>query len=177
MKNGHLTLAIVGYGRCGKDTAGEYLAEHTVLKFEGGCSWAGRHYMAERLSKDYGRRVTPEEAYDNRHGMPGEDPNVMRLKWYNYLNEFREGDPARLIRLVLKTSDFVCGLRDREELIAARKEGLLDLIVWIERPTVPIDPTVTFTKDDCDIVIMNDGTKGDYYRRLRRLATALKIIN
>lgn len=172
----HPTIAIVGHGRCGKDTAGLFLKEHTVLRFEGGCSWAGRHYMAERLSVDYGRLVTPEEAYATRHGAPGEDPVVMRTRWYDYLNEYRAADPARLIKLVLETSDFVCGVRDRKELLAVREQGLLDLICWVERPGIPVDPTVTFTRADCDLVVMNDGTLDDYLGRWRRLASALKIL-
>lgn len=75
-------IAIVGHGRSGKDTAAEWLAEHTVLRFAGGCSFAARHYMAQRLG------LSPDESYARRH--------ENRDKWFQYLNEFREGDPDRL---------------------------------------------------------------------------------
>jgi hypothetical protein len=120
--------------------------------------------------------VTPEEAYATRHGPPGEDPEATRLKWYHYLNEFRKDDPARLIRLVLETSDFVCGVRDSQELLAARDQGLLDLIVWVDNPRVPDDPTVTFTRADADIIIRNDDTIPVYLERWRRLAACLGVL-
>ncbi len=161
------TLAIVGYGRAGKDTAGSFLTEHFRLKFSGGCSWAIRHYMAERLSADAGRIISPDEAYINRH----DD----RLKWYNYCNEYRKDDPAKLVRLVLETSDFVCGIRDRKEIISAKNEGLLDLIIWIENYRAEADKTVTFSKEDCDIVVLNNSSLADYYERLYRLGVALGI--
>lgn len=71
-------LMICGHGRAGKDTAAEYLRDHAGIKFEGGCSWAARHYMAGRLG------ISAEEAYARRH----ED----RELWFRYLNELRADD-------------------------------------------------------------------------------------
>lgn len=167
MRNGKPVLALCGYGRAGKDTSAEWFRDNTCLQFKGGCSWTARQYMANRLSEDLGRLVTVAEVYDRRH----ED----RMKWYNYMNEYRKDDPARLIRDVLKHSDLVCGVRDRAELLAARDTGLLDLIVWIDRD-VPVDPTVTYSIDDCDIVIRNHGTVPELHRRLEKLAAVLQIL-
>lgn len=171
MRNGLPVIALCGYGRAGKDTAAEWLRDHTVLRFSGGCSWTALPYMARRLSEDFGRLVTEEEAYRRRH----ED----RMKWYTYMNEYRKDeyrkdDPARLIRDVLQHSDLVCGVRDRCELLAAREEQLLDLVVWIDRD-VPVDPTVTYSIDDCDIVVRNHGTIHEFHQRLYRLARSLRL--
>jgi len=159
-------IAFCGYGRAGKDTGAEWFRDHTALVFKGGCSWTARVYMAERLTQDLGRLVTVDEAYARRH----ED----RMKWYTYMNEYRKDDPARLIRDCLTHSEIICGIRDRAELLAAREEGLLDLIIWVDRD-VPVDPTVTYTVDDCDIIIRNHRSVMAYYSKLWQLARSLGL--
>jgi len=111
--------------------------------------------------------VTPDEAYDSRH----RDRDL----WFTTLNNFRKEDPTKLVRLVLETSDLVCGIRAKEELLVSQGAGLIDLTVWIENPRVPVDPTVTFSRSDCDIVVFNDDNLLCFYRRLANLAKALKI--
>lgn len=161
MRNGLPIVAIVGHGRAGKDTAAEYLRDNTVLQYKGGCSYTGCTYVAQQLGIDW------HEAWRTRH--------ERRMEWYNILNEYRKDDPSRLIRDCLSHSDIVCGVRDRIELLAAKKEKLIDLIVWIDRP-VPVDPTVTFTVEDADTIIRNYTSFEDFYSRLRRFAAALNIL-
>lgn len=165
MKNGKPVIAWCGMGRAGKDTAAEYARDKFGLVYAGGSSWVGRVYMAKRLSEDEGRLVTPDEAYANRH--------KDRDKWYRYLNEYRHGDPTRLLRECLIYSDMICGPRDGFEMVTACKEGLIDLAVWVENPRAPVDKTVTFTVDDCDVVVHNNGTHELFYRRLDRLIASL----
>jgi hypothetical protein len=162
-----LVLAIVGYGRAGKDTASDWLKDHTTLRFNGGSSWHARHYMAKRLSADVGREVTPDEAYTTRH--------ENRWKWYTYMNEYRQPDWTQLVRDCLADSDIVSGVRDREELLVSKQQGLLDLIVWVDRP-VPVDPTVTFSIEDADVIVRNWGGLQEFYSRLERLARCLGVL-
>jgi hypothetical protein len=131
--------------------------------------------MAERLSKDLGIPVDAEEAYAKRHGGFGLTCEELRDKWFRYLNEFRADDKTKLVRLVLEKSDFVCGIRSGVELQAAKDERLLDLVVWVDRPGVPVDPTVEFGKTEADVIILNDGTLVDYHKRWDRLASAFNI--
>ncbi len=166
MRNGLPTLAVCGHGRVGKDTACEWFRDNTPLTFVGGCSWAAREYMARRLSEEREHVVSPEEAYLDRH--------KDRDKWYRYLNEYRAHDAAALVRDVLKTGDIICGIRDGDELKAARQAGLFDLAIWIHRE-VPLDPTLRYTVDDCDIIVNNCGTIPEFHSRLKNLAIALRI--
>ena len=161
MRNGLPILAIVGHGRAGKDSAAEWLRDHTKLRFKGGCSYTGCQYVADKLG------ISWHEAWRTRH--------ERRMEWYTLLNEYREADPAKLIKDCLVHSDIVCGVRDGKELHAAKQEGLLDLIVWVDRP-VPIDPTVTFTIDDADVIIRNYGSFGTFYSRLKRFARTLGVL-
>lgn len=160
-------VAFLGHGRAGKDTCAEFMAWHTALVYKGGCSWTARNYMAKRLSAEAGRVITPEEAYENRH--------KDRVKWYNWLNEYRAANPSQLIRDCLEHSDVICGVRDGNELRAAVREDVIDLTIWVERPGTPVDPTVTYTIDDCDMVLHNNGDLNDLYKKLTHLAQALRL--
>jgi hypothetical protein len=161
MRNGLPILAIVGHGRAGKDTVAEWLRDNTILRFKGGCSFTGCQYVADKLGSSW------HEAWRTRH--------ERRMEWYHILNEYRKDDPTRLVRDCLEHSDIVCGLRDREELLGAKAKKLFDLVIWVDRP-VPIDPTVTFTVDDADLIIRNYTKFEDLYERLTHLAGVLKVL-
>lgn len=138
-------VAICGYGRVGKDTVGKILRRKTPLKYSGSLSWVGLPYMAKRLG------VCEQEAWEERH--------ENRELWKQYLDEYREGDPSKLIRESLERGQLVVGVRDVAELKAARAEGLLDHIIWVHKEGTPVDSTVTYTASDCDMVFCNNGTK------------------
>lgn len=152
-------LLIVGHGRAGKDTACEYLAQITGLRNAGTTS----KYLAEYVAGKLGLSV--EEAYARRH-----ESDAMRMVWYNAGNELREKDPTILIRQALANGEITGGVRDREEVVRARTQGLVDLVVWIENRSVRSDPTVQFGPEDCDLVIPNNGSLEEFYDRLRRFA-------
>ncbi len=152
-------LMIVGMGRAGKDTAGEYLGMVTNLKFAGTTSLYLAKYVAQRLG------VSTKEAYANRH-----ESNDMRKLWYDTGRQLRALDPGVLIRESMEFGDIIGGVRDVEEIETARRENLVDLIVWIENRRVPPDPTVMFDESVCDIVIQNNGSLEEFYTRLDRFA-------
>jgi hypothetical protein len=154
---------VVGYGRAGKDTCCEWLRDNTVLRFAGGSSWSAASYMGHILGK------TAEAAYRDRH----QD----RQFWFDKLNELRASEGSTcLVRRCLEHSDIVCGLRNRIELVGGREEGLIDLIVWIDNPRVPVDPTVEFDISDADVCIRNEATLPIFFQRLHHLAAVLNIL-
>lgn len=157
-----MKLLLVGPGRCGKDTAGEFLARHTNLKFAGTTSKFLTKYVAQEL------KVDEKKAYEERH--------ANRMTWYTIGNQIRESDPGRLIKEALEEGDITGGIRDRAEIEWAHHSDLIDLIIWIENPSCELDPTLTFTKDWADILILNDGDIKMYYRRLWNLAKSLGIL-
>jgi hypothetical protein len=91
-----------------------------------------------------------------------------RKFWYEWANEYRKDDPAKLAKKCLEKGDMVIGLRDKLELQACKDANLFDLIIWIERNVEP-DPTVTFSRDDCDVIIDNNGTISQLQKKLSRL--------
>lgn len=156
-----MTLAIIGHGRSGKDYAAQYLSNHTPLNYIGSVSWAMLPYVAKRLG------VCEMTAWENRHRD--------RVMWMDHINEYRSGDPALAIRNLIEAgADIIPGVRMRKEFEAAQEEGLLDLVVWVERD-VPHDPTCELSEEDADIVISNRGTLKDFDRELDKLIRALTV--
>jgi hypothetical protein len=149
-------ILVVGHSRSGKDTACEYLARITELRFAGSTSAYLARYVAARLG------VPEEEAYRTRH----RDRNL----WNRVGNELRRLDPGLLVRESLKHAEIVAGVRGAEELAACRVEGLVGLVVWVANGRVPRDSTVKFTERDCDVTVDNHGSVEEFRRRLLLLA-------
>ncbi len=146
------TIAFCGYGRAGKDTAGEFLGRVTPLRYIGSLSWVGKSIVAKALG------ICEMTAWETRH--------QRRMEWYTILNEYRKDDPTRLIRDSLALGEIVVGVRDKAELLAAKRQGLLTHTVWIDKPGVEIDPTTTYKPEDCDCVISNHTAIEEFHGRL-----------
>jgi hypothetical protein len=149
-------ILVVGHGRAGKDTACEYLAAITRLRFAGSTSVYLARHVAARLG------VSEQEAYRTRHRD--------RSLWHRVGNEIRRQDPGLLVRESLANAEIAGGVRDREEIAVCRREDLVDLIVWVANDRVPHDATVTFGERDCDVTVPNHWGLDEFHRRLLRLA-------
>lgn len=155
-------IALLGYGRSGKDSGGYWCGMHTPLVYTGSTSDVVNPLIAAA------RGITPEENWARRH--------QERMFWYEWCNEFRRDDPTKLARAAIDAgADIIVGMRDAAELNACKAARLFDLTIWVENPRVPPDPTVTFTRDDCDIVIDNNRRLGHFHGKLANLIAALGI--
>lgn len=166
-----MRLAIVGPGRCGKDEMAAWLAANTRLRYSGTTSTV--------ISKEYARRhgMTFDEAHAVRH--------ARRDEWRALGDDMRRHDPAFLARTQLQTGDLAVGIRAAVEIEAVIREGLVDLVAWIDRPFIANDdnrchaepdPTLEFGDEVADITIRNDGSLSRYHRRIRNLAGALDVL-
>lgn len=153
------TLLVCGQGRAGKDTALDYLAKVTGLRNAGTTSKYLCRYVAQKLG------LSEEEAYRRRH-----ESDAMRVLWFDTGNEIRRGDPTLIIREALSYGELTGGIRDIEEVLGARREKVVDLILWVENVRVKMDPTVKFGPGHCDLVVQNNGTLDEFYQRLWRFA-------
>ena len=149
-------LLIVGHGRSGKDTAAEIL-HGAGLTYAGSLSWFALPFMAKRLKQPL------QIAWERRH--------EHRMAWYHGCNELRREDPLFLVRLALAEANVVTGLRDIAEITAAKEENLFDEILWVERNGTPIDPTLTYGKEQCSDVVFNNGTLAEFKENLLAWAT------
>lgn len=154
-------IAFCGPGRSGKDECAHWFAENTRLRFGRSTSEVIAPYVAARLGLD------AAEAFARRH----ED----RVLWFEVGNELRRHDPLFLVRECLADGEIVVGMRNRDEVIGARAEGLIDLLAWIDRD-VPVDPTMTYGPELCDVRIDNRGTLADLRGRLAALASFAGVL-
>ncbi len=149
-------LLIVGWGRHGKDTAAMALHGWGDLVYAGSTSWQALPFMAKVLG------VPEQIAWDERHNN--------RVRWWQECNKLRLQDPLFLVKRALQNANIVAGLRDDVEMKAAKASGLFKAILWVERPGVPEDPTVTFKKEDCTDFLLNDVGLNTFKARVRNWA-------
>lgn len=149
-----MKILFVGWGRAGKDEAAAYISKITGLRYAGSFSWAALPYMAARLG------IHPQLAWDTRH--------ANRELWKSYCDELRKVDQTLFARMALQSGDICAGLRDKIELDAVAGAKLFDKIVWVHRPQVPCDPTVTYDSQHPAITdyIQNLGTLEQFHAGL-----------
>lgn len=152
------TIALSGPRRAGKDLSADILGEHTTLRRPPSTSY----YLAAHVAPILG--VTPEEAFARRH-----ESEDMRQLFFETGNKIRAVEPLVLVKPALAAGDILIGCRDGDELIRAKEEGLLDLIVWISRD-VPDDPTLTYGPELCDVIVANNGDVSELTAKLVRFA-------
>jgi len=153
-------ILILGHGECGKSTLTEIISEVTGLT-----GIASSKFMAEIVARKLGYK-TVEEAWEDRRNH--------RAVWKQAIVEYRQDDPARIVRELYEDNHIYEGLRDREEFEASKEEGLFDLIVYIHRPGIAVDPTMDMNEGDADLVILNTGDKEDYQEKCYRFAYFLR---
>jgi hypothetical protein len=153
-----MKLLITGHGECGKDTAAELLSEELGIKNGMSISKAMSVQVAERLGVD------PETAYEQRRDN--------RILWMEVINGFRFSDPTKPLREAFRYGDIVSGARMKCE-VDDRTEGLFDFLIWVDRKSVPVDPTLELLTEDCDFVLNNNGTLEQLKEQVEKLAYKL----
>lgn len=151
-RDGRSTICFVGWGRAGKDEAGAFCHEHLGLKYAGSTSWQAIPFMSEFLGRH------PMHVWEQRH--------QHRQMWKDYLDELRRGDETLLIEMALAGGEVIAGIRGKDEVDAARAKDLFSHVVWVERPGIPRDPTVTFGPEDATDYIRNDGSLRRFHKNI-----------
>lgn len=153
-------LIVAGKGRHGKDTVCELLREHFAMSFTSSSEACNEIVMFPLLKQKYGY-ATARECFDDRANH--------RAEWYDAIAEYNGGCASRLSREIFAKYDVYCGIRSRDEFLAAKKEGLFDLAVWVQADArvgagSETSASITLTQADCDMVLDNNGTPGDLVR-------------
>lgn len=155
-------IVFCGHGRSGKDTAAFMFSQITGLKYAGSISWVHKSIVAQELN-------LPEQiAWDTRHDN--------RLEWRRILDNFREHDPAILVRNCIAIAPILSGIRNYVELQAAMDEGLIKIAIWVSRPGIANDPTVTYNSSNCTHVLSNSGDLSNLKLQLIALASEASLI-
>lgn len=158
-RRGIPTLAILGMGRAGKDTAAEYVCARTGLTYAGSSSNRLCKFVAHCAG------LGEEQAFAERH--------QHRDFWVTVGNLVRGTDLLLLVRIALGWGDMAVGLRGGPEVRGCKTAGVVDCRVWIDNPRVPPDFTVEFAAADCDLVVPNHGSLDEFHAQLRKLLPPL----
>jgi hypothetical protein len=141
-------VLFVGPSQSGKDTAALMYCEETGATYAGSMSRVIAPVVAERLG------ITADEAYERRH--------ECRSLWFDIGNELRSENPTALLDAGFANGDVLTGARNKAEVQLAASLNLADLIVWVERPGVDVDPTLEFGWNDLDparrYMVLNAGS-------------------
>lgn len=162
-------LLIVGHMRHGKDSMAELLEEHFGLTFMSSSQAAADIFIYDALKDKYGYQ-TPEECFIDRMNH--------RAEWYNMICDYNKDDKAALAKEILKRTDCYVGMRDSAEIKECIKQGLFDLVIWVDASKrLPLEPKDSFNieKSDADIIIENNGTYEEFVEKVLRFGRFAKI--
>jgi hypothetical protein len=161
-------LLIVGNARHGKDTMSEILRDNLDFKFISSSQAAADIFIYDLLKEKYGYK-TSEECFEDRINH--------RAEWYQLICDYNKDDRTSLARGILELANCYVGMRDRDEILACMKDGLFDLIVWVDASErLPSEDVSSFNIDKscADIIIDNNSTFEVFKERVLRFGKTLK---
>jgi len=163
-----MKLIITGYKRHGKDTVCEYLRDYGGFTFTSSSWYACNKFLFAALKDKYG--------YDSVQAC-FDDRDNHRQEWFEAINAYNTPDLSRLVREIFCENDIYCGLRNRDEFVSAREDGLVDLAIWVDasgRKPPESASSMTLRQEDTDLTIDNNGTLEALYARLDVLILTLR---
>ena len=145
-----MKLLIIGHGRHGKDTVAEILARDAGLSFASSSEFACEKAVFPLLADVYD---TAADCYADRANH--------RELWYHAIAAYTLRPGPSLTEPILADHDIYVGMRRRAEFDNSRH--LFGLVVWVDRPGMPPEPTASneLTRADADLVVYNSGTLAD----------------
>jgi uncharacterized protein YsxB (DUF464 family) len=145
-----MKIVIMGHARHGKDTVCDMLCKLRKLTFKSSSEILNEEVVFNVLKHKYKYKNT-DECFTDRVNH--------REEWFNLLVQYNTPDLARLGKLIFATYDIYCGIRNRNELLALKETGIIDCIIWVERPGFPPEDvsSCTVTQADADFTIYNKG--------------------
>ena len=164
--NDKLHLMVIGYARHGKDTVCELM---DGLDFKSSSVACAEIFLFDKLKAKYGYK-TFEECFEDRHNH--------RQEWFDEIAAYNDPDLSRLSREIFARYPIYCGLRNKEELDAAKAAGLVDLTIWVDASErlPPEVGSISVTKADADIIIDNNGTEEELRTKVAQLTKVLNRI-
>lgn len=160
-----MKLLVVGQGRHGKDEFCK-VAEKFGFTFSSS-SWFMAEVLVYPMIKERFGYKTLEECYEDRHNH--------RQLWYDIITEYNAENPAKLTQELLRRFDIYCGMRNPREFKACK--DLFDLKIWIDAHerlgSTETSSSNNITKNDCDIIIENNGTLEEFRQKCGTLLSIL----
>lgn len=161
-------MLIIGSARHGKDSLAEIMNEEYGLTFVSSSQAAADIFLYDRLKDKYGYQNSVE-CFEDRVNH--------RQEWYEAICDYNKDDRARLAKGILEMADCYVGMRDRDEIKECIKQGLFDIIIWVDASErLPQEPASSFNIDKtcADIIVENNGTYEEFREKVVRLGKFLK---
>lgn len=158
--NGIVPTMICGPGLSGKDEVAGYLCRKAGLRRPQSSSFVAAPLVAAMAGSEDYRPIW-------------EDRRNHREFWLKAMTALRVDDPALFARMCLGTGDMFVGARQKEEYESTIREKIVELVIWVERPGIPHDPTIEFGPELCDLIVPNYGTLDELYAKLDRVVVPL----
>jgi len=168
-KKSNPKILILGNMRHGKDTFAEIIRDHFGLKFKSSSVAASEIFIYDALKNKYGYE-TPEECFKDRVNH--------REEWHKLISDYNKHDKARLAKDILKDFDCYVGMRSGMEIDECKKQGLFDIIIWVDASgRLPLEPKESFNIDIsyADFIVPNHGTYLGFKERVLRIGNSLKL--
>lgn len=161
-------LLVIGSMRHGKDTFAEIMRDEFGLTFISSSQAAADIFIYDELKDKYGYN-TPEECFEDRVNH--------RAEWKTLICEYNKDDRAKLAKGILAKCDCYVGMRDWEEIDECMRQGLFDLIIWVDASErLPLEPADSFniTKNDAHIIVENNTDLESFREKVLRLGKIFK---
>jgi dephospho-CoA kinase len=161
-------MLIIGHQRHGKDSLAEIMNEEFGLTFISSSQAAADIFIYDKLKDQYGYK-TSVECFEDRVNH--------RQEWYEAICGYNKDDRAKLAKRILEMADCYVGMRDRDEISECIKQGLFDIIIWVDGSgRLPLEDASSFNidKNCADIIIDNNDDYKTFRKRVVRLGKFLK---
>lgn len=166
VKNKFPKILIIGSARHGKDSMAEILNSEFGLTYQSSSQAAANIFIYDELKDKYNYK-NPTECFEDRMNH--------RQEWYEMICNYNKDDRARLAKEILEISDCYVGMRDDEEFKECINQNLFDIIIWVDASERLPKETNSFNieKENADVVIDNNNTFDDFYKKVLRLGRIL----
>lgn len=154
-------IMIVGHARHGKDEVANMLKSY--MRFQSATEVVCKELIFKKLKEQYNYSTWKECLADKESH---------RVEWKHLIDLYCNDNKTKLIELVFRTSDIYCGLRNVEQLMAAKDKKLMDYIIYVDGSRrMPLEAPELFniTKEHADTVIDNNGSKFDLEYEIQKL--------
>ena len=161
-------ICVLGHCRHGKDSFAEILNQEFGYTFKSSSQAAADIFLYDTLKDKYGY-TTSEECFEDRVNH--------RAEWKQLICDYNKDDRAKLGKGILEHSDCYVGMRDREEIDECMRQGLFDIIIWVDASErLPLEDSSSFNIDKscADIIVENNGTFEEFKEKVLRLGKFLK---
>lgn len=160
-----MKLMVMGYARHGKDTVCEILRDDYGLTFCSSSFFCAEKVIMPAIAGKYGYSNV-QQCFDDRHNH--------RAEWHELIKNFNAEDLSRLTRAIFSEYDIYAGIRNHLEFDVAKKAGLFDYSIWVDRSMhQPAEDKSSCTVEPwmADFILDNNGSIEELRQNLRSLMT------